>query len=97
MSQSGETDGFSVEDHVEAIHKHLGKNVITHVLVNTLEIPQEILEKYEGEHAHVIQMNSTDHEYKVIAKDFLDLSAGNVRHNAEAISKEIQNIANEVN
>lgn len=96
MSQSGETDGFSVENHVEAIHKHLGKNVITHVLVNTLEIPKDILVKYEGEHAHVIKMESNEHEYKVIAKNFLDLSAGNVRHNADVICQEIHCIANEV-
>lgn len=96
MSQSGETDNFSVEDHVEAIHKHLGKNVITHVLVNTLDIPQDILEKYQGEHAHTVCLREQHHDYTVIAKNFLDLSAGNVRHDAFKICKEIELLASEV-
>jgi uncharacterized cofD-like protein len=33
-TQRGETDGFSVGDHVEAIERHVGRNVFHHVLVN---------------------------------------------------------------
>jgi uncharacterized cofD-like protein len=33
-TQHGETDGFSVRDHVEVIESHLGKGVIGHVLAN---------------------------------------------------------------
>lgn len=96
MSQSGETDNFSMEDHVEAIHKHLGKRVITHVLFNTLEIPREILEKYEGEHSHMVLLKEQNHDYEVIAKNLVNLSAGNVRHDADKICEEIRRLANEV-
>ncbi|MBC8249515.1 MAG: YvcK family protein, partial [Anaerolineales bacterium] len=33
-TQRGETDGFSVGDHVEALQRHVGRDVVHHVLVN---------------------------------------------------------------
>jgi uncharacterized cofD-like protein len=33
-TQKGETDGFSVGDHVEALQRHVGRDVFHHVLVN---------------------------------------------------------------
>ncbi len=33
-TQRGETDGFSVGDHVEALQRHVGRDVFHHVLVN---------------------------------------------------------------
>ena len=89
MSQGGETDNYSVEDHVRAIHKHLGCGKISHVLVNNTPIPSEILEKYEGEHAHIIQLKEKEHEYQVIEGNYLDLSKGNVRHDSDVLAREI--------
>ncbi|MBQ9987225.1 MAG: uridine diphosphate-N-acetylglucosamine-binding protein YvcK [Erysipelotrichales bacterium] len=93
MSQSGETENFSVEQHIDALHQHLGQKSITHVLVNTQAIPEDILRKYEGEHSHAIVMSEEEHEYTVISKELLDLSAGNVRHDPQLIYQEIKNIA----
>ena len=92
MSQGGETDNYSVEDHVRAIHKHLGCDKISHVLVNNTEIPVEILKKYEGEYAHMIELKETEHDYEVIQGSYLDLSKGNVRHNSDVIAHEILRI-----
>lgn len=33
-TQKGETDGFSVGDHIEALQRHVGRDVFHHVLVN---------------------------------------------------------------
>lgn len=92
MSQSGETDNYSVEDHVRAIHKHLECDKISHVFVNNTPIPQEILIKYEGEFAHVIKLKEENHEYAVIEGDYLDLTKGNVRHNYDVLAQEIMRI-----
>lgn len=89
MSQGGETDNYSVEDHVRAIHKHLGSEKITHVLVNDTMIPKDILEKYEGEHAHMIRLKESEHPYQVIEGNYLDLSKGNVRHDSDVLAREI--------
>lgn len=51
MTQPGETDGYSVADHVQAILDHAGPGVIDCVVVNTLSIPPFLREKYEGQGA----------------------------------------------
>lgn len=47
MTQPGETEGYTVSDHVKALIEHVGKNVIDYVLVNNASPSQEILKKYE--------------------------------------------------
>ena len=49
MTQPGETDDFTVSDHVETLNRYLGKNKITDVIVNTGEITPEVIEKYAVE------------------------------------------------
>ena len=39
MTEPGETDGYSVEDHVDAIERHVGLRLFDHVLVNSTPIP----------------------------------------------------------
>ncbi len=92
MSQGGETDNFSVEDHVEAIEKHLQAHKINYVLVNDTPIPKDIMVKYEGEFAHAITLKESEHDYQVIEGNYLDLSQGNVRHNSDVISEVIHTI-----
>ena len=48
MTQPGETDDFTVSDHVETLNRYLGKNKITDVIVNTGEITP-VIEKYAVE------------------------------------------------
>ena len=95
MSQGGETDNYSVEDHVNALHKHLGMKKINDVIVNDTPIPMEILKKYDGEHAHAISLREKEHEYHVVKGDFLDLTKGNVRHKSDAIAKTIFDLVKE--
>lgn len=51
MTQPGETDGYTVSDHVQAILDHAGPGVIDYVLVNTLPIPPFLREKYQEQGA----------------------------------------------
>lgn len=47
MSQPGETDGFSVSDHVKLLNKYLGKKKIDTLIVNNGKIDEELIKKYE--------------------------------------------------
>ena len=48
VTQPGETDDYSVADHVEAILKHVHhKPVINTVMVHSSDIPEALLKKYE--------------------------------------------------
>ncbi len=47
MTQKGETEDYSASDHVEALEKHAGSQLVDTVLVNNeMSISPEILEKY---------------------------------------------------
>jgi uncharacterized cofD-like protein len=49
MTEPGETIGYTAADHVRAILDHAGTGLIDYVLINTQEIPGELVEKYRLE------------------------------------------------
>lgn len=54
MTQPGETDGYDMQAHLEAIHAHAGCRLVDRVLVNT-ELPEErILRRYEADEAYPV-------------------------------------------
>ena len=46
MSQPGETDGYSVTNHVEAILAHAPRISLDYVIVNNQPAPEKIIERY---------------------------------------------------
>ena len=46
MTQPGETDDFSVSDHIKTLMKYSGKNSILYVIANNGIIPKDIEERY---------------------------------------------------
>ena len=42
MTQPGETDNYSVSDHLAAIHDHVGHHLFDYVIVNNGEIPPQV-------------------------------------------------------
>ncbi|MBO9539165.1 YvcK family protein [bacterium] len=53
MTQPGETDRYSVADHVRALQRLGGPDIIQDVLANQ-ELPQRLLEKYEAQGQHPV-------------------------------------------
>ena len=54
MTQPGETDGFSIGRHLEAVKKYAPEIKFDHIIVNSEPISQLQREKYAGEHAEQI-------------------------------------------
>jgi uncharacterized cofD-like protein len=57
MTQPGETDNYSVSDHVKAIIEHTGPNIINYCIVNTGRVPPKLLEKYMEENALPVKVD----------------------------------------
>ncbi len=55
MTQAGQTDGFTASDHVSMIVQHLGKGVLTHVLLNMQMPPPRVKEAYEKEKSYLVE------------------------------------------
>ena len=99
MTQPGETEGFSVYDHVRWIKDVLGQYPDV-VLVNETKVPGDILEKYretgsepvllkEREEAHLAR-----EKVQVIRGDFLEITPGGlVRHQTQRVSEAIMKVS----
>lgn len=85
MTEAGETDDYSMEDHVDAIHRHLGKEIIDAVVMPEEDIPAEILSKYQQEKAAVVKAARKEHDYHIFTCPLLSFSTGMVRHDADKV------------
>lgn len=84
MSQPGETDGYSGEDHVNAIVKHIEKPI--DLVVRSIdEIPADVIQNYEAEDSHPIYFRSSIHTYTVIDQELLNFEGGKIRHDHEKV------------
>ena len=46
MTEPGETDGMSIADHLEALHRHAGRGIVDGVLAHNRPFPAEVLRRY---------------------------------------------------
>ncbi|MBQ2213576.1 MAG: YvcK family protein [Erysipelotrichaceae bacterium] len=95
MTQHGETDGYTVEKHVETLHKHLGKEIIDHVVYSTDDIPEEMLRKYEAEEAYPVVLGQKEHDYEVTGCSLLSFDTGVIRHDADKVRRSFEKIMEE--
>lgn len=91
MTQPGETDGYTVSDHLEAVYQHVGHHLFDYVIVNDGEIPAQIQDFYAEKGAKPVEVDwdvVTGRGYKVIA-DTLVLFRTYLRHDADKLSHHI--------
>lgn len=91
MTQPGETDNYSVSDHLEAVYRHIGHHLFDYVIVNDGEIPPQVQDKYAEKGAKAVHLDLdevTKRGYQVIA-DSLVLFRTYLRHDAEKLSHHI--------
>ncbi|MBW5448970.1 uridine diphosphate-N-acetylglucosamine-binding protein YvcK [Cohnella sp. CFH 77786] len=91
MTQPGETDNYSVSDHLAAIHRHIGHHLFDYVIVNNGEIPPQVQSLYAEQGAKAVHLDLeevTRRGYKVIA-DKLVLFRTYLRHDAAKLSDHI--------
>lgn len=97
MTQPGETDGFSVSDHLRAITGHVG-SVVTDVLVHSGGLSRELIERYRAERASLVVVNPEEiralgvrvREADVISST--NTSVG-VRHDPAKLAEEVLKLA----
>lgn len=86
VTQPGETDGYSVSDHIKVLNKYLGNRNIEIVITNNAEIDQSIVKKYsELENKELVKLdkdNITNLNTRLIADKIFSVSDGKIRHNA---------------
>ena len=96
MTQPGETEGYTVSDHVKALIEHVGKNVIDYVLVNNARPTREILKKYEeaGEFPVKIDAKQVEETGVIMIKSNLLGEERGASHNSLVLAENIIRISN---
>ena len=91
MTQHGETDNYSVCDHIVAINKHVEENIFDLVIANSREFDDSILSKYHKDKQEPVKI---DHEkiealgIKLIKNNDVGIVDNNtIRHNADKVSE----------
>ncbi len=92
MTEPGQTDNYSVSDHITAITEHTRENLIDYCLGNSGEIVPEYVRKYNKQGSDVVDLDTAKIKelgVNVIKKDIVKIENGYIRHNTEEIAKTI--------
>lgn len=93
MTQPGETEGYSVYDHIQAIYRHSAvEGFIDACVVNTQKIPDEIYRRYLADGATPVKVDSLKikkMDIRVFEKELLQISKGYVRHDPYKLAKAV--------
>jgi len=93
MTQPGETDRYTVFEHVEAILNHSRGDLIDYCIANIEEIPEEILEKYKEDGAKPVILTKEDEAklsnigITVIKDSLIDVKKDYIRHDTLKVSE----------
>jgi len=99
MTQPGETDGLSVSDHIKALVGHSHPRILDYCIINTGEIPAEMLKRYAEESSYLVINDRKKIEsmgYRVIEDDFAVIEEGVIRHDAERLANIILGLGEEI-
>lgn len=90
MTQPGETDNFTVNDHVQTLEKYLGKDTIDAVIATNTKISNEVLNKYATEEqkdpVRIDYENIIKENYELLEGDLLTTADGTIRHDSLKLS-----------
>lgn len=95
MTQPGETDDYSLTDHLKAIEEHLGSNIFNKVLINDESLDNKTRDKYKSEKSKQIKYKYkekqffTDRDIEIISGRFIEVVKDYCRHDAIKIADRI--------
>jgi len=83
MTEPGQTDDYTVADHVKAIKEHCGDGLIDYCIYDTGEVVPEYIKKYNKEGADLVEQKINDpmlKRIKFIKKNISTIIDDKVRH-----------------
>ncbi len=93
FTQPGETDDFSVSDHIKVLNEYLGKRKIETVVINGGKIPKKFIDKYHREEEKtpvlIDKENLNKMNIKIIKDDFVTTKFDSLKHDAIKLSLKI--------
>lgn len=92
MTEPGQTDNYSLSDHIKAIYEHAGKGIIDYCIYDTGEIIPEFVRKYNREGSDLVEQDTAkvkEEGVKLIQRNLSYIDGEFIRHNPDAIASSI--------
>ena len=96
MTQPGETTGFTVAEHLQALAEHIGP-IVTDVLVHSGELPESLVARYRAEGAAPVKVDREEIERLGVRLHEGDLlshrTEAEVRHDPDRLAEKVCEVA----
>lgn len=89
MTEPGQTDNYSLSEHLKAIKEHVGTDVIDYCLADTGEVIPEYIRKYNKEGSDLVEIDNkklNEYNVKVIQRDMSCIKNDKIRHDADKVA-----------
>ena len=95
VTQPGETDNFTVSDHIKLLNHYIGKNSIDVVVASNSKISKDIVDTYSTEEQKDLVLIDEEELLKlgveIIAEDLITLEDGTIKHDSLKLSATVFN------
>lgn len=95
MTQPGETDNFTVVDHIKELRKYGGKDIIDCVITNSADISDELRDKYLEQGSELVKTNLKeikDLGVDCVQEELINISNGYIKHNSDKLAEVLVDI-----
>ncbi len=92
MTQDGETEGMTAQDHLAALLEHGGPGLVDLCLCNSDPVGPELLARYSAEDAEPMVVNRREVELlgaEVVFRPLMDMECGYARHSGVKVARAV--------
>lgn len=92
MTELGQTDDYTLSDHIKSIQDYLGEGIIDYCIYDTGEIIPEYIHKYNKNGADIVLADTTKAKQlgvKLIQRNLSNVDGGVIRHDSDVIASTI--------
>ena len=92
MTEPGQTDNYTLSDHIKALNEHAGKGIVDYCIYDTGEIIPEFVRKYNREGADLVEEDiykAKEQGVKLLQRNLSYIDGEFIRHNPDAIASSI--------
>ena len=90
MTEPGQTDNYTVSDHINAILEHCGKGIVDYCIYDTGEIVPEIIKKYNKDGQDLVEQDIDKIKgIKFLQRNLATVIDGYIRHDPNLVASSI--------
>ena len=90
MTEPGQTDNYTVSDHINAILEHCGKGIVDYCIYDTGEIVPEIIKKYNKDGQDLVEQDIDKIKgIKFLQRNLATVTDGYIRHDPNLVASSL--------